>query len=172
MTGHLAYKREPGDFAPPLGGKPWVSGVGEQLEGFRAEVTRAYALAERESFSVYGARQSNAVDVYHMGQVILGAWSSATFSDTDTAYGMFEVRLLSYVLVARHNIVPAMQRPSEGVKDQRPAISYVNDLRTAARVLAMYTGADAEEIEERSHTQSDLLAYLDGYRSTLKGRAL
>lgn len=171
MTGSVAYKRERGDFAPPLGGKPWNDGFPQYLNGFVEEARKNFC-REVAQKSLYGTRYSAADDVFHQAILLESAWNSAQRSGTSEAIGMFEVRLLSAVLVARHNIIPAMLKDKEGKYQTRPAESYLHALRTASRILAGYTGADAEEIEERSHTQSDLLAYLDGYRSTLKGRAL
>jgi hypothetical protein len=165
----LGYEREPRNFDPPLGGKPWRDGFPEYLDGFvtRARENFAEELAKQ---SMYGTKHSAADDVFHQAAALESAWRSAQRSGTSEAVGMFEVRLLSAVLVARHNIAPAMLKDKEGIHGSRPAESYLNDLRTAARILSGYTGADAEEIEERSRTQGELMEYLKGYLSTLEGQ--
>lgn len=163
----LGYRREPKEFSPPLGGKPWRDGFPAWLTGFVAWARKDFD-KELAKQSRYGTRYTAADDVFHMACALERAWKSAQQAGTPEAVGMFEVRLLSAVLVAHRNLVPAMLNDSHGVPGARPAASFLNDLRTAAQVLAGYTGADAEEVQQRSLEQADLMSYLEQVRSTLR----
>lgn len=166
MTEYQGYKREAGNFEAPLGGAPWQPHFNEYLTGFMEQAKEDFQnkLSLR---SMYGTRYTPEDDIFHQAMALGMAWRISRRSETPEAAGMFEVRLLSAVLIARHNIVPAMQGAAEG-SEGRPAESFLNDLRVASKILASYTGADAEEIEKQSSSQQDLLSYLMRVRAALR----
>lgn len=166
----LGYQREPHVFEPPLGGEPWNEAFPEWLNDFM-KVARKDFETESAKKSWYGTRYTAADDVFHQAAALERAWKSARQAGTPEAAGMFEVRLLSTVLVAHGNLVPSMVNEANNVPGTRPARSFLNDLRTAAKVLAAYTGADAEEIQNQAHEQRALTGYLSQVRDARKGRS-
>ena len=163
---HLGYDRaQEGsrDMAPPLGGTPWTSDFEAKLIALQEKLTAEFR-AELDKQSWYSTKHTQADDQFHAIQILRMAWNSATRHPSKESMGLFEVRLLSAVLTAARSIPLAMLAESKDKTVFRPAGSFLNDLRVAAEVLSFYTGADAEEIEARSTSQSDLMAYLESVR--------
>jgi hypothetical protein len=165
VNDYLGYTRRHGDFNPPLGGAPWREGFAEFLSGFLDEAREKFE-KKMSLRSTYGTQYSPEDDIFHQASALGTAWRISRRTASVQAAGMFEVRLLSAVLVAKHNIVWAMQEAAEG-REARPAESFLHDLQTASRILAAYTGADDEEIQYRAHDQLDLMEYLRTCRSLL-----
>jgi len=163
---HLGYNRaEEGsrDMAPPLGGGPWTSDFELQLIALQEKLTVEFR-AELDKQSWYSTKHTQADDQFHAVQLLRLAWNSATRQSTIHAVGMFEVRLLSAVLTAARSIPLAMLAESKGETIFRSARSFLNDLRVAAQVLALYTGADVEEIRGHAVDQKKLMEYLNERR--------
>lgn len=149
---------------PPLGGVP-AKGFVDALVSLNGQLTYEYRI-ESDKRTAYGTEHLPSDDRYLAIQGHISAWQSATrFSGKDpNGWGMFEVRLLSAVLTAKYNIAPAMLAEKEGRNPVRSALSFLYDLQVAAKVLALYTGADAETIEHRAGSQAELLGYLKEFK--------
>jgi hypothetical protein len=163
---YLGYDRaEEGsrDMTPPLGGTPWTSDFEAGLIALQEKLTAEFR-AELDKQSWYSTKHTQADDQFHAVQILRMAWNSATRHPSKESMGLFEVRLLSAVLTAARSIPLAMLAESKDETVSRPAGSFLNDLRVASQVLALYTGADAEDIQGYAVDQKKLMEYLSGRR--------
>lgn len=160
---HLGYSREAGDklMLPPLGGKPWNELFVENLMALNSQATHVHRI-EGAAQSRYGTRHLAADDRFHMVTSLVMAWNTATqYGRNATGTGMFEVRLLSAVLVAARSVPLALFAEEKGEPPIRSSAAFLNDLQTAAQVLALYTGTDAGEIAGAAgRGQAGLMQYL------------